>query len=324
MSRDEIEEEGLSHVIPKRRGIRLRRITIRYLQQKKNAGKWLPARKPGIRQQKNLLALAVSFGVQAVLSNHTYMVGDTMYHQSAGGPIGLELTGAVARPFMMKWDKLYLERVRKAGLEMKFYERYIDDSNQAAVVPPPGARYDHETRKVIIDRRLIAEDEDEEKRVARVLTDIANDIMSDIKMETDHPNKNEDRKMPILDMKVWQDSQDGYILFQHYEKSMATKKIMHAESAQSSSCKKSVHTQEILRRLFNSSKRLDWATEVAPVISRYMARMMTAGYPKLYRKHTLERAIRIYDKMVKDDQEGVRPMYSRGTHFEKMFSKFSS
>ena len=51
MTREEIEAEGLSHVIPKTRGIRLRRITINYLQQKKNADKWLPARKPGVRQK---------------------------------------------------------------------------------------------------------------------------------------------------------------------------------------------------------------------------------------------------------------------------------
>jgi hypothetical protein len=39
MTREEIEEEGLSHVIPKRRGVRLRRITKNYSQQKKNAEK---------------------------------------------------------------------------------------------------------------------------------------------------------------------------------------------------------------------------------------------------------------------------------------------
>jgi hypothetical protein len=309
MSREEIEAEGLTHVIPRRRGLRLRKITINYLQNKKNAGKWHPARKPGRRQQKTLLALAVSYGVQAVLSNHTYMVGDVLYHQTAGGPIGLELTTSVSRPFMMKWDRLYLDRLKKVGLDMMFYERYVDDSNQAVAIPPPGATYNHETREIGIDRTLVSEDEDEEARLARVLKDVADDIMPGIKMEADHPNKNDDKKMAILDMKVWQDIQLGCILFQHFEKPMATKSIMHAASAQSASCKKSVHTQEVLRRLLNSSTNLDWATETAPIISTYMSRMMTAGYPEKYRKHTLERSLRIYDKMIKDDLEGIRPIY---------------
>ena len=49
MTPEEILEEGLENVIPKRRGIRLRKITVNYLRQKRNADKWLPARKPGVR-----------------------------------------------------------------------------------------------------------------------------------------------------------------------------------------------------------------------------------------------------------------------------------
>ena len=114
--------------------------------------------------------------------------------------------------------------------------------------------------------------------------------------------------MAVLDMKVWV-NEEGIIMHEHYEKPMSSKKIMHAESAISASCKKSVHTQEVLRRLFNSSRRLDWKIEVAPVITEYMARMMLAGYPEKYLRNTLCRALNIYDKMVADDVNGRRPLY---------------
>ena len=256
-----------------------------------------------------MLALAVSYGVLTTMSSHTYKVGDELFLQTAGGPIGLELTGAVARPFMLRWDRLYLQMAKKAGLEIKMYERYIDDSNQTVVVPPPGAKYDKTRKKVVIDPVLINQDETADERTARIVKDIANDVMPGISMEEDCPSKNVDGKMPILDMKVWMDADEGHIMFQHYQKPMACKKIMHAQSAQSGSCKQSVHTQEILRRLLSSSRRLDWDNEVAPVISLYMARMMQAGYPEKYRKDTLCRGLRIYDKMVQDDQDGVRPIY---------------
>ena len=58
LSHEEIIAEGLENVIPKRRGIRLRKITVNYLRHKKNADKWLPARKPGVRQKRRMLALA--------------------------------------------------------------------------------------------------------------------------------------------------------------------------------------------------------------------------------------------------------------------------
>ena len=309
MTEQEIQEEGLTHVVPKRRGIRLRKITINYLQQKKNADKWLPARSPGVRQKRKMLALAVSYGVYTTLSSHTYCVGDKKYLQMSGGPIGLELTGAVSRAYMMRWDTLYLQKVKKAGISMLLYERYIDDSNQSAVVPSPGATYDTDRKKVVIDTDIALEDEDKEARLARVLKEIANDVIPEIKMVEDYPSKNDDDKMPVLDMKIWMTEDESLIMHEHYEKPMSSKKVMHAESAISASCKQSVHTQEVMRRLFNSSRMLDWKTETAPVISGYMSRMMQAGYPEKYRRDTLCRSLRIYDKMVEDDTNGVRPLY---------------
>ena len=72
------------------------------------------------------------------MESHVYCLGDKVYLQLSGGPIGLELTGAVSRPFMARWDRLYLESVEKAGLKMLLYERYVDDSNQVAVIPLDG------------------------------------------------------------------------------------------------------------------------------------------------------------------------------------------
>ena len=37
--------------------------------------------------------------------------------------------------------------------------------------------------------------------------------------------------------------------------------------------------------------------------------MMKNGYPEKYRVDTLNRALNIFDKMVKDDEDGVRPLY---------------
>ena len=177
-----------------------------------------------------------------------------------------------------------------------------------AVVPLPGAKYDETLEKVFIDETMIDAEENEDERTARILIKVANSIIPGIEMEYDIPSKNSDSKMAILDMKVWID-EEGNIVFQHYEKPTASHNVMNASSAQSISCRNSVHTQEILRRLFNSSPLLDWRTCVAPVISTYMLRMMKNGYPEKYRVDTLNRALNIFDKMVKDDEDGVRPLY---------------
>ena len=71
MTNEEITEEGLESVIPKRRGVRLRNITINYLRQMQ--------RKPGARQKRKMLALAVGYGVLTTLSCHTYKVGGEVF-----------------------------------------------------------------------------------------------------------------------------------------------------------------------------------------------------------------------------------------------------
>ena len=128
-------------------------------------------------------------------------------------------------------------------------------------------------------------------------------------MEEDFPNKHDDKKLPILDMKVWIDN-NHMIVHQHYEKLFACRKVLNAKSAQSASCKKSVHVQEILRRIKNTSSRLDWSQTIAPVLTDYMTRMMAAGYRENYRRSVLTNAFRIHDKMVREHEEGIRP-YNR-------------
>ena len=136
----------------------------------------------------------------------------------------------------------------------------------------------------------------EDERLARVLKDIANHVMEGIEMEADFPSKNEDGKMPVLDMKVWI-GDDGNVVHQHYEKAVSSRDVLHSQSAQSSSCKRSVHTQEILRRMLNTSPILDWQVHGAPFLNDYMVRMREAGYGEAMRKNVLKSAANIYERM---------------------------
>ena len=168
---------------------------------------------------------------------------------------------------------------------MRLYERYVDDSNQVAEVPPAGSKYDRERKKIIYDETELAlrVGEEEEDRLTRILLDIANDVQEGIIMEVDQPSQNADRKLPILDMKVWID-QDHFIVYQHFEKPVTTRRVLAAQSAQATSCKRSVHVRELVRRILNMSSRLEWDPHVASVLTDYLARMMDAGY-----RHTTER-----------------------------------
>ena len=310
MSKEEIEKEGLIHVIPTRKEETGRRITVAYLCNKQNSEKWNSARSPGCRQRKKMLALAISQGIRVCLENHTYKVGDRVFLQKEGGPIGLELTGALSRSFMKRWDQIYLKKVKDAGMKMLMYERYVDDSNQVAVVPPKGTRYDQERGTLVVKSSHEAADGErgDEERLAVILKDIADSVLPCIKMEADWPDRNTDKKLPILDMKVWT-NEEGEVMYCHYEKPMASKTVVHSQSAHPQHCKKSVHVQEIIRRAMNCTRKLDWKENTAPFINDYMKRMRIAGYGEKYRGNIVRKAINIYKKKVEDHEKGVRPLF---------------
>ena len=308
MSKEEIHKEGLNHVIPERKVETGREISIAYLCNKANEDKWKRARKPGKIQQKKMVALALAEGIRACMANHVYCVGNNIFKQQSGGPIGLELTGAVSRAFMWRWDKLYLDRVERAGIKMLVYERYVDDSNQAAVVPPAGSKYSAEQQRIIQDPNIDDQGVPDDERMAKILVSIANSIMPCVVMEADWPSKNTDGKMPILDMKVWTDK-SGNILYQHYEKDVSSRTVLHEKSAHSGACKRGVHTQEVLRRLMNTSHRLRWRESTAPVLTEYMARMKAAGYKEKYRREILTHALGIYDRKWTEHKNGIRPIF---------------
>ena len=292
MTKEEIIEEGLADVIPGRTKATRRKLTMNSLSVRSADRDWLPSSSPTEAQKIQLLGLAMAIGTDIIMSNHTFMVGDEVFRQKDGGPIGLEFAGAIGRAVMMMWDHLYLEKVNQLGYIMPLYERYVDDSNQGVVV----------------------EEGRDEKEVIMELKEIADSILPGIEMEVDMPSNYEDNKIPILDMKVYKE--DDFIVYEHYAKPMATELIISARSAHSEQTKRSVNISECVRRMMNTSPRLSWDDYVVPHLNEYARRMMAAGYSQTYRKEILRNSISIYEHKIKQDRDGVTPL-NRPRGFQK-------
>ena len=65
-----------------------------------------------------------------------YQIDGKVFLQTDGGPIGLELSGSLARVIMLLWDQELLRRLDKAAANTSWdlfaYLRYVDDGNMAA------------------------------------------------------------------------------------------------------------------------------------------------------------------------------------------------
>ena len=51
------------------------------------------------------------------------------------------MTGELGVVFMSWWDKQFLEKLRRIGIETLLYKRYVDDINIVMVAPDAGLNY---------------------------------------------------------------------------------------------------------------------------------------------------------------------------------------
>ena len=101
-----------------------------------------------------------------------------------------------------------------------------------------------------------------DERTMRVIQQVASYIHPSIRSTIDCPSRHPDGKMPSLDVKMWIEEIDYQkkILYEHFEKGITTKAVIHAKSALPMQTKRTVLTQEVLRILLHCSKHVQWET----------------------------------------------------------------
>ena len=107
---------------------------------------------------------------------------------------------------MIWWEQEFKARLQNHGVPLELQKRYVDDNNRAMQALSPGSQYR--------DGMLIHGDDDNEDgleadaRTMAIIQLIGNDIHPSTQLEVDYPSKNEDSKMPILDLKCWVEKSD--------------------------------------------------------------------------------------------------------------------
>ena len=200
--REELETLGLDSVVPKRRHPRARAVLIstEEVLNRKESGetvsKFLDAeRQPSEAEVRLMFSLALKELVRVCMKSHTYSVGADGRLQSGGGPIGLKLSGAAGKVFMVNWCKKFKEKMRLATVDLPnfafhLYKFYVDDHNLVVEALPAGARLQGEKVRVVPEEiendQLIPAD----SRTAKLLKEVANTAREFTKMEVDSPSEN--------------------------------------------------------------------------------------------------------------------------------------
>ena len=210
--------------------------------------------------------------------------------------------------FMVWWDKQFRSRLQGIDVQLRLHERYIDDTNVVATKTAIGARYDGE--RITISDESITEDEEvpEDERTMKLIQSVAAHIHPSIRLTIDYPSNHTDGKVPMLDVKMWIETIEDrkVILYEHYEKDMTTKAVINARSALPMRTKRTVLTQEMLRRLLHCSRHLPWE-RVCVHANDYMKKLQYSGYNQMFRYNVVQSALKAFNHITRCDITGVRP-----------------
>ena len=265
-----------------------------------------PIRKPNPIEKIKLLGIALEKIIIVSMTNHIYSYRGVKRIQRNCGPTGLDETGELGDVFLLWWDLMFIELVKTCNLSVNIYVRFKDDIN-------------------ILMERIISENNDLknvlgqnykspreyngslEDYTANMMCHLANTVCDMIEFSYDTPCMNVDKKLPVLDVKVFINSEHK-IVHEFYEKPTRNQRVILASSALSWAQKRSIHTQEILRRLKNTSKELDDEVRNA-YVSKYLYRMKKCGYSQKFRIEVLKSAKHAYKLIIEKSKKENEPMY---------------
>ena len=320
LNEEDIKKENLEYVVHRRKEGKRAGMTNRniWLTDGDKCQWEMPHRKPVQAEKQRMFAVAVCIGIKVVMENHIYKFGGELRKQKEGGPIGVELTGALADLFMLYWDRKFLAKLKDINIQVKGYKRYKDDTN---IMLKPIDR-----NLKFVEGCLVAKNADETKKESNleideismnIVKNVADSLEDMIKTEIDFPSnsKNAVKKMSILDIQVWVEKVEkenketkNQIFFEFYEKPMSSKFVLMKDSAAPLSQKRTVLTQEGIRRLKNCKLELKWEQK-AKHLSDFMQKMKNSGYDEIFRLEVLKSSINGHEKIVEEHINGSKPIY---------------
>ena len=255
------------------------------------------------KEKRELIATVVQIGVIATFRTHVYQFGGRYYHQKSGGPIGLRATGAIARIVMGEWDIKFMEILVKNGIKVDIAARYVDDIRTLLRALKMGCRWTGSC----LEYRDEWKYEDEARNISptqktsEVLHSIMNSLYTNLNFTMETGDDFDGGKLPTLDMQLWMEG--GKVMYKFYEKPMAAKTVIQKLSALSENSKVASLSQEVIRRMKNTSEQLQIVDRVE-VIDMFSGKLMASGYSREQTARIITAGLRGYEKARKRDQEG--------------------
>ena len=151
-----------------------------------------------------IISLAISRSVNEAMLHHYYSIGGCIKRQADGGAIGVDLTNEVSCLYMLRWDREFREKMKRMGLTIILYKRYVDDITILMNRIMPGWDYNQDLDCMEYNEDRVEADKmiPDDERTMRILCKVANSI-SELRFTMDCPSLNGTKMVPILDTQFW-------------------------------------------------------------------------------------------------------------------------
>ena len=130
----------------------------------------------------------------------------------------------------------------------------------------------------------------------------ANTINKNIQVTYDYSSKYDDKRLPVLDLKVWIGlCKDGKyrILHSHYIKEVPSRLVIYSRPSHASDAKFNICVNEAIRILKNCSQHLA-RSECQTYLEYFVQRFSFSGYDLQYRYNIIKTAMKKFNKMKRE------------------------
>ena len=254
---------------------------------------------------RKLLGLAAAKSTDTVMKSHFFSIKGGIYKQRDGAPIGLDVSVEIASLYMTLWDRKFLSKCKKAGINIHLYKRYVDDTFVVLKSINKGWKYDPNSGKLVFQPELENSQTPDDLYTFLVLQEIANSINVDIQMDADIASNHQDGHLPVLDLEL--KVVDNKVKYLFYSKPCSSPFTILYRSALSAKQKRETLLQEGLRRLRNCSIDTE-VNIVSEIMSQYMYQLHISGYDLKFR-HTILKGI--LDRREKLNQNVANGIWTR-------------
>ena len=245
-------------------------------------------------EKDEILATVVKIAARKMFETHIYSFGGKRYKQSGGGRIGLRSTCAVARVAMSAWDNEWLKRIGGSNILLELACRYMDDGRAILYPIRPGWRWCGQElewclRWEMEDKALTSTD-----RTARALEGSMRGIMGFLDFTIETGEQFSDGWLPSLDTNLKVDDKN-VVLYKFYQKPMASRQVIHKDTAMAENSKVQSLSYDLTRRLLNTSEDVPDQVRL-DIVDDYAQMLLNSGYSTKTTRRVCIAGLKYYER----------------------------